>query len=140
MQITLLVSVNLVDQKVSPSSELALELPDVDTKISLAYLISSVVREEVAAYNQKQKSRRLYPVLSMEEIMGGEKAGKIHFGEGLFDTISEHTAINAALTAFCKRNYLVFVDGIQYESLEAEFVASQDSRVNFVRLTPLVGG
>ncbi|WP_299986901.1 hypothetical protein [uncultured Pontibacter sp.] len=45
-----------------------------------------------------------------------------------------------ALDAFQKNGFFVLVDDVQAESLEQEVILRSDTKISFLKLTPLVGG
>ena len=45
-----------------------------------------------------------------------------------------------ALTAFQKNGFFLLLDTIQASSLEQEVFLTSDSKISFLKLTPLVGG
>jgi hypothetical protein len=45
-----------------------------------------------------------------------------------------------ALDAFAKNGFFILIDNIQSESLEQMVVINDKTDINFVKLTPLVGG
>jgi hypothetical protein len=109
--------------------------------LRLRDLITRVVREEVAAYNQRQNERPLIRFLSKSQIEQAAVAGKISMGGDEAGVLAdETTAIDSALLAFTDGIYFVFVDEVQQEDLDAELFLKPDSQVTFLRLTPLVGG
>ena len=48
--------------------------------------------------------------------------------------------VYVAPDAFQKNGYFVFINDMQAESLDQEVVVTEDLKVSFVKLTPLVGG
>lgn len=54
--------------------------------------------------------------------------------------IDIETVINGAVTAFDKRQYLLFVDNKQCSHLEEVIHLGHNSKVKFLRITPLKGG
>ncbi|WNN89310.1 hypothetical protein [Gloeocapsopsis dulcis] len=53
---------------------------------------------------------------------------------------SDRGLLQKALRAFTDAAYIILVNGQQVESLEAEITLSQETKVTFLRLMPLVGG
>ena len=49
-------------------------------------------------------------------------------------------AVAAAIQSFADGFYYVFLDEAQVETLDAPLAVAEDSRLLFVRLTPLAGG
>lgn len=109
--------------------------------VALRALIEHVVRDEVAAYNRRERERRLLRVLSAGEVAAGVRAGKVEPGgrETTGPTDAEAAVANA-LEAFADGLYFVFVDDVQMPSLDAEADVGPATRLRFVRLVPLAGG
>ena len=110
-------------------------------RLTLRALISRVVRDEVAAFRQRQAERKLIRALTARQIEEGADKGKIDMGgRDLDQKVDEDAAIGAALQAFEDGLYLVVVDGEEHKELDREVYLQPDSRVTFVRLTLLAGG
>ena len=109
-------------------------------KYTLGELIASVVQEEVNSVNQKNQNR-LSPVISFEEIEEGKASGEIKFvNKSRSQNVAAEKAIENAIDAFKEGHFFVFVDDVQFTSLEDEISLKSDFKVVFLRLTPLVGG
>jgi hypothetical protein len=102
-----------------------------------------IVTDEVNAFNQRQRERRLVRVMSQEEIETGAEVGKVDTG-GLDERAPQEAqvvdSIANALQAFADRFYLVLLDGAPIETLDTPLALRADSRLTFVRLVPLIGG
>jgi hypothetical protein len=110
-------------------------------RLTLRDLITSIVQEEVDAFNRRQKDRGLVQILTEEEIASGVEAGKVDSGgRDLEQEADPQTAIAAAIQAFEDGFYFVFLDGAKQDDLDREVYLSADSRLTFIRLVPLVGG
>jgi hypothetical protein len=109
---------------------------------TLRDLISSVVGAEVAAFRQRQESRRFIRALTAREIDASAEAGKIEAGgsDVPMQEVDEDDAIGAALQAFEDGLYLVVIDGQDHRDLDTQIYLQPDSRLTFVRLTLLAGG
>src|SRR5687767_5354567 len=95
------------------------ELPAGGGRLTLRDLIGRVVREEVAAFRQRQEERRLFRVLTEAAINAGAAAGKIDpAGHEIVQETAEEEAMAAAWQAFEDGLYYVFVDGEQQTSLD----------------------
>jgi hypothetical protein len=130
-------------QMMLPSTILPGQSSKAQRPFRLRDLIAFIVQNEVHAFHQ----RRLLRVLGPQEIADAAPGGKIVIS-GAFDSVSpypeqkidEQTALAAALQAFEDGLYFVFLDGIQYGSLEDEVRIEPGSLVTFIRLVALVGG
>lgn len=109
--------------------------------LTLRDLITYIVLDEVAAFQQRQGERRLLHVLTGEEIARSAERGKVDpGGHSLQQEVEPQKAVEVALQAFEDGLYYVFIDGVQQQSLDAPVRVGPDSRILFVRLVPLVGG
>jgi len=112
-----------------------------DGGITLRELIAHVVRFEVAAFRDRQESRRLDRVLSPEQIDDGEARGKITpEARSINQRVDPEQAIAAAHHAFEDGLYLIIIDGNEHRDLDAQIFLTDDSRLTFIRLVFLAGG
>jgi len=117
-----------------------LDWPEART-LTLGELITSVVREEVADFRDRQAANRLVRVLTEQELADGVVRGKIASGGSDLDQdVEPDAAVATALEAFTDGLYFVFVDNAQVEDLSAEVTINPASTLLFVRLVPLAGG
>lgn len=131
-----------------PAWEVALGVPPGseggEGLLRLRELLALVVRREVAAFRQRQEDRRLIRILSPDEIGQGRAAGKIAMGGVDADTppaeVEEGAAVSTALQAFADGLYFVFIDGVQYQDLDAAVTLRPRSTLTFIRLVALAGG
>ena len=56
------------------------------------------------------------------------------------DTIDAEQQVEVALVAFENNSFVLLVDDLQVESLDAQIDMTPDTVVTFLKLTPLVGG
>ena len=138
------VEVNEIGQKNNFLPAWQVEILDPGERISLRDLVSSIVQQEVELINQQNQQNhqnRLSPVLSLQEIEESKKTGKVGFSEDpRRPTIDSRDAEMKALKAFDEGRYYIIVDDMQVENLDDEVIISADSKIVFIRLTPLVGG
>ena len=114
-------------------------------RTTLRDLIDRIVRQEVAAFEERQEERRLFQVLSQREITEGATQGRIDPGgrdlaSDLGQEVDVEAAVATALLAFLDGLYYVFVDGQQQFELDTVLYLQADSTVTFVRLEALAGG
>jgi hypothetical protein len=109
---------------------------------TLRQLIERVVRDEVAAFRQRQSDRQLLRALTAREIETSAEKGKITMGASdvPVQEVNDEAAIGTALQALEDGVYLVIIDGQEHKDLERQIFLQPDSRVTFVRLTLLAGG
>lgn len=101
--------------------------------ITVKELIEARVRQEVAAYNEKQTGNfnGLIEPTDAERTVNGYKPKKV---------IDAEKQVYTALHAFLNNGYFLLIDNTQAESLEQQLQLARETTVSFVKLTPLVGG
>ena len=111
------------------------ELEVAAEKMTVRELIRSRVYQEVQDYNL-----RCGPVF--QGLVQPEEAEKALNGWKLRRPrqLDWKVQFDRAVEAFEKNQVLVLVNDRQAESLDEEFVIGPQTRVSFLRLTPLVGG
>jgi len=141
MEVTLTVETQVLGQK-KAGDRWPMPLSSSDSEqLPLRDLIARIVREQVAAFQQRQEARRFIRVLTTTEIQQGVAQGKVDMGgQELQQHVEPDSAVAAAWQAFEDGLYLVFADNEQLRSLDSELRLRPDSRLTFVRLTPLAGG
>ena len=111
-----------------------------DDELTLRALITRVVLGEVAAFDERQRQRRLMRVLSQTELSDGAAAGKIDPGGHTTSPVADpEAAVGAALQGFEDGLYLVVLDGVEQHNLDAQVYPKDSSTLVFVRLTFLAG-
>ena len=112
-----------------------------DSGLTLRQLITRIVRSELAAFEQRQRARRLVRVLSEREIVEKGAAGKIDAGGRPPDEpVDEDGAVAAALQGFEDGLYLVILDRVEQTNLDQQVYINPSSRLVFLRLSFLAGG
>jgi len=103
--------------------------------ITVADLIKARVHTEVRQYNTNKQLvyNGLVQPVSAERVLNGYKIKK-----GTVIDPEKQTYI--ALDAFQRNGFFMLVDDYQVGDLQEEILVEADTRVSFVRLTPLVGG
>lgn len=103
--------------------------------VTVKDIITARVNQEVEEYNQKQGEyfRGLVIPSEAEQTLNGYK---------LKDKkrIDAEKQVYVALNAFQNNGYFVLIDNVQSEDLEQKVLLKADTSINFVKLTPLVGG
>ena len=109
--------------------------------LTLRVLIDRIVREQVAAFKERQAEARFLQVLTERQIEDGAQAGRIvSGGQNLKQHVDLDAAVATALLGFEDGLYLALIDGVQYHALEEPVRLRPDSTVTFVRLVALSGG
>ena len=113
--------------------EFALEL--LTECITIRELIRSRVYQEVQDYNlrQPERFRGLVQPADAEQTLNGFKLNQPR-------QIDWRKQYEMAVEAFEVNRFLILVDDRQAESLDEEIVIGPETRVSFLKLTPLVGG
>jgi hypothetical protein len=117
----------------APLREWALEVTT--ERMTVGELIRSRVYQEVQDYNLRQGA-------VFQGLVQPEEAEKAFNGWRLKKPrqLDWKRQFERAVEAFEKTQILILVNDRQAESLDEEFVVGPDTRVTFLRLTPLVGG
>jgi hypothetical protein len=104
-------------------------------RITIRELIRSRVYQEVRDYNQSRADvfRGLIQPEGAEKALNGWKLKKPR-------ELDWRRQFDCGLEAFEKNQVLILVNDRQAESLDEEIEVGPDTRVTFLRLTPLVGG
>ncbi len=103
--------------------------------ITVRELIAARVGNEVKAYNDKlpEYFKGLIQPTDAEKTLNGFKVKnrkKIDIEKQVF----------IALDGFQKNGYFILIDDKQATDLDQEVLVSKSTTINFVKLTPLVGG
>jgi len=107
-----------------------------EPQVTVADIIRERVRHEVENYNARSAESRfiglVQPTQSEVELNGYKlKKGR---------QVNATKQIEVALREFESCAYFILVDDLQVKSLEDEVVVCADTKVTFIKLTPLVGG
>jgi len=118
--------------------------PDVGGEggLTLRDLISRIVTEQVKLFKDRQEQRQFLRALTEKQIADAAEKGKIESGgsEVGKQQVDVEEAIGVAHEAFEDGLYFVVVDDEQVEKIDQQLYLQPDSRVTFIRLTPLAGG
>lgn len=103
--------------------------------VTVKDIIEARVRQEVADYNNKlpEYYNGLIEPTDAEKTINGYKLRSKK-------PIDAEKQVYVALDAFQKNGFFVLVDSQQSASLDHEILLRKDTRISFVKLTPLVGG
>jgi len=98
------------------------------------------IQHQMDAQQVRRALERQY--LTTSEIAEQAQQGAVRFPSKPHNTLQIDTKIEVkkALQAFTDGAYIILVNGQQVENLEAEITLSQETKVVFLRLMPLVGG
>jgi len=103
--------------------------------ITIQDLIRARVYAEVAAYNDKKLGlfNGLVQPEEAERVLNGYRLKKNR-------DIDAEKQYYIALDAFQKNGFFMLVDNYQVGDLEEPIIVGEETKVSFVRMTPLVGG
>lgn len=103
--------------------------------VTVKEIIEARVNAEVEAYNAKLPEY-------FQGLVQPEDAEKTLNGYKLIERkkVDAEKQRLIALNAFTKNGFFILIDNIQGESLEQMVVITEKTDINFVKLTPLVGG
>ena len=123
------------DESATGETLLELTLNISAERITVRDLIRQRVWHEVEEYNRRKPDtfRGLVQPTDSERTLNGYKLKQPR-------TIDATTQLAKAIDAFHKNQIIMLVDDRQVESLDEEIALQPDTRVSFLRLTPLVGG
>ena len=108
---------------------------------TLRSLLTALVRQEVAAYHERQESVGMLRVLTERDLSDGATTGRISVvPQERSGTVTFEDATQTALQAYGDGLYYVFVDDEQIEGLDQVLTLKSDSTLLFLRLTALAGG
>ena len=104
-------------------------------RITIRDLIRQRVCHEVEEYNRRKPDtfRGLVQPTDSERTLNGYRLKQPR-------DIDADTQLAKAIDAFAGNQIIMLVDDRQVESLDEEIVIGPQTRVSFLRLTPLVGG
>ena len=106
-------------------------------RISAAELIRERVRQEVEAYNNRSEAAVMRHSLVIPTARGDivlDPQGKKH------KPVDAEAQIAIALKAFEQNGFFILADNRQLETLDETVYLHEGLIVNFIKLTPLVGG
>lgn len=112
-----------------------IELEFASEWVSVEEIITARVTKEVETYNQKQSEYfhgLVIPSEAEQTLNGYKLKGKKY--------IDAEKQVYVALNAFQNNGYFVLIDDVQSESLTQKVQLKADTKINFIKLTPLVGG
>jgi len=123
------------DESATGETLLKLTLNVSAERITVRDVIRQRVWHEVEEYNRRKPDtfRGLVQPTDSERTLNGYRLKQPR-------TIDANTQFAKAIEAFTGNQIIVLVDDRQVESLDEEIILEPDTRVSFLRLTPLVGG
>ena len=103
--------------------------------VTVRDIITERVFKEVSNYNSKlpEYFNGLVEPTDAERTLNGYKLKPKQI-------IDAEKQAYIALDAFQKNGFFLLIDTIQSESLEQEVLLRMDTKISFIKLTPLVGG
>ena len=119
-------------------NERPLEFPT--ERITIRELIRERVYQEVQDFNRQrdeQVFRGLVQPTDTERVLNGKRP---EYRLKTHRELEWKPQFEKAVDAFGRNGFLVLIDDKQAEDLDQEFVIGRETRIGFVKLTPLVGG
>lgn len=114
-------------------TEVPFEVPA--QRMTLRELMRRYIHDQVEAYNSNKDGRAsswFAPAPEETELNPVRRPRRAR--------IDPEMQCAASCAAFERNQIIVLINGVQAEDLEAEIVVSPDTKVTFLKLTPLVGG
>jgi len=114
-----------------------LELEFATEKVTVKAIIEERVKQEVHKYNQNLPERftGLVQPSTKENL-----TATLGFKSKKPPEIDAEKQIYVALEAYAKNGFFVLVDDKQCDALHDEVILHANSKISFLKLTPLVGG
>ena len=130
------VNLRIVDETTSGKiyNETVLRLAS--TRISARDVIEQRVRQEVQKFNDAQK-KELFSGLVQPRDTEQELNGYRFRKDKKIDADEQ---VEIALTGFSQNKFFFLVDDRQVESLDDEFGITEETKITFLKLIPVVGG
>ncbi|MFL5243735.1 MAG: hypothetical protein ACJ8FY_16655 [Gemmataceae bacterium] len=134
------IAVTIKDETASGATynEMPLEFPF--ERITIRDLIRERVYQEVQDYNRKQDQQvfcGLVQPTDSERVLNGNRT---EFRLNKHRNIQWKSQFEKAVEAFDHNGFLILIDEKQAEDVDQEFEIGHESKISFVKLTPLVGG
>jgi hypothetical protein len=128
-------TLTICDESTTGETLLELTLQVAVDRMTVRDLIRQRVRHEVEEYNRRKPEtfRGLVQPTESERTLNGYRLKQPR-------AIDADAQLAKAIAAFGANQIIMLVDDRQVESLDDEIVVRPDTRVSFLRLTPLVGG
>ena len=103
--------------------------------VTVKEIIEARVTAEVEKYNEKRPGY-------FNGLIQPSQAEKTLNGYKMKDRkkVDAEKQVYIALDAFLKNGFFILIDTYQAESLEQEIEISPTTQINFLKLTPLIGG
>lgn len=127
--------ITINDETISGNILRELNLEFESQTITVKDLITKRVLEEVAQYNKKLPKffNGLIEPTNAEKTLNGYILKKRQ-------TIDAEKQVFVALDAFQKNGYFLLINKIQSMNLEQKIELKEETKISFIKLTPLVGG
>jgi hypothetical protein len=119
-------------------NELPLEFPS--ERITVRELIRERVYQEVQDFNRKQQEQAFHGLVQptdSERVLNGKRT---EYRMKNHRNIEWRAQFDKAIEAFGRNGFLVLIEERQAEDLDQEFLIGHETKISFLKLTPLVGG
>jgi len=132
----MLVNLRVVDETSSGQIYNETMLRLASKRVCARDVIEQRVRQEVQKFNDAKKKglfSGLVQPRNTEKELNGYRLKKVK-------TIDADEQVDIALSAFTENKYFFLVDNKQVVSLDDEFGITDDTKISFLKLIPVVGG
>jgi hypothetical protein len=128
-------TITILDENTAGKSKASFILELDARRLSVRELIRQRVRQEVAKFNAQRPEvfQGLIQPTETETELNGYRLKK-------FRKLDWEKQFEAALRSFEANGFFLVVDGKQVEGLDEELELQSSSKVQFIKLVPLVGG
>lgn len=133
-------TLTITDDTASGKTTHSLTLDILDETITVRELIRSRVYQEVQDHNRRLDAPFVGLVTPRDEERALNGSPEAKAAKRARREIDWKQQFEVACHAFERNGFFLLVDDRQAESLDETLTLRHDSRVSFVRLTPLVGG
>lgn len=127
------------DETVTGQSLYEVAIEFLTEQVTVQDLVRERVRQEVQHFNRKcaEEFHGLIQPIGAEVALNGRTSS---FKMQKHRPLDVDEQVQRALEGFTNNNYFILVNDHQVESLDQAFSISPETRISFVKLTPLVGG
>lgn len=129
-------AITLLDETTNGEVVNTTSLKLVSERINMRELITQRIREEVNEFNNQKQNELFYGLIQPTDTEKQLNGYKLH--KPRLVSFDEQLAL--ALSAFESNGFFVLVDDTQIDELDVPFTLTEQSKVSFVKLVPLIGG
>ncbi len=105
-------------------------------RVSAREVIEQRVRQEIQKFNESEKAELFSGLVQPRDAERELNGYKLRTKKA----IDANAQVKLAIAAFSKNQFFFLVDDRQVESLDDEFAITENTKVTFLKLIPIVGG